>query len=214
MYFNTETLPMDDKSKRKNCSLEHLKDAVKKSASKAGVLKELGLKVAGGNYKTIDGLIKKYSLDTSHWTGQGHLKGKANKWAKIKFKVEELLTDNNTFQTFKLKQRLLKDGVIENKCYECGLTSWNNKSLNMHLDHINGKSDDHRLENLRMLCPNCHSQTETYCARNKKILFEINSEDIISIKNKTLSIKDACRKYKVSAKTLNNKLRESNVKDL
>ena len=152
----------------KDYTLEQFVEAVKTSYSKAGVLKQLKLDVSGGNYKTVDNLVKKFQLDTSHWTGQGHLKGKKNKWAKPSNKIEELLTTDNTFQTYKLKQRLLKERIIENKCIECGITEWNGKIINMHLDHINGINNDHRLENLRMLCPNCHSQTDTYCGKNKK----------------------------------------------
>jgi hypothetical protein len=152
----------------KDYTLDQFIEAVKNSQSKAGVLKSLNLIISGGNYKTVDNLVKKFNLDTSHWTGKGHLKGKSNKWVKKLYETKDLLTESNTFQTYKLKQRLLKEGFLENKCSECGITNWNNKNLNMHLDHINGKSDDHRLENIRMLCPNCHSQTETYCAKNKK----------------------------------------------
>lgn len=67
-----------------------------------------------------------------------------------------------------VKLRLLRAGFLQNECQECGLTEWRGKQLNMHIDHINGVRDDHRLENLRMLCPNCHSQTETYGGRNAK----------------------------------------------
>ena len=66
----------------------------------------------------------------------------------------------------KLSRRLKKEKIIENKCDECGITEWNGKPIVLHLDHINGKRTDHRLENLRLLCPNCHSQTDTYCGRN------------------------------------------------
>ncbi len=66
-----------------------------------------------------------------------------------------------------VKLRLLRSGVFENRCCICGLTEWRGTLLVMHLDHVNGVKDDHRLENLRMLCPNCHSQTDTYGARNK-----------------------------------------------
>ena len=71
------------------------------------------------------------------------------------------------YQTLKLKNRLLKDEIFKNVCDECGILEWNNKPLNMQLDHVNGDSSDHRLDNLRMLCPNCHAQTETYCGKNK-----------------------------------------------
>jgi hypothetical protein len=66
-----------------------------------------------------------------------------------------------------IKRRLLKAGLLKNRCDECGISEWRGKPLSVHVDHINGVRDDHRLENLRMLCPNCHSQTETYGARNK-----------------------------------------------
>jgi 5-methylcytosine-specific restriction endonuclease McrA len=67
-----------------------------------------------------------------------------------------------------IRKIIIKDNLIEYKCLECNIQTWNNKSLSLHLDHINGIGNDNRLENLRFLCPNCHSQTETYTGRNKK----------------------------------------------
>ena len=81
--------------------------------------------------------------------------------------VKEIIEGKHpSFQTFKLKQKLLQAKIMENECSICGITSWCNRALNCELDHINGNRTDHRLENLRMLCPNCHSQTSTY--RSKK----------------------------------------------
>lgn len=71
------------------------------------------------------------------------------------------------YQTLKLKKRLLVDGIKENKCEICGITEWNDKPIMMQLDHVDGDSHNHKLDNLRMTCPNCHSQTETYCGKNK-----------------------------------------------
>ena len=68
-----------------------------------------------------------------------------------------------------VKARLLRAGIIENRCDECGLNEWRGRALTIQIDHINGIGTDNRLENLRMLCPNCHSQTETFGTRNWKI---------------------------------------------
>ncbi len=80
--------------------------------------------------------------------------------------IESLLTGRRNRQHVKI--RLLRAGLLENQCSACGLRDWRGAPLSMHIDHINGVKDDHRLENLRMLCPNCHSQTETYGGRNAR----------------------------------------------
>jgi hypothetical protein len=67
-----------------------------------------------------------------------------------------------------LKGRLIRAGILENRCEECGLSEWRGRRLSVHIDHINGVKNDNRLENLRMLCPNCHSQTETYSGKNMR----------------------------------------------
>jgi hypothetical protein len=72
-----------------------------------------------------------------------------------------------TYQTLKLKKRLIKENILENKCSSCGINEWNKKELSLHLDHIDGNNHNHVLSNLRLLCPNCHSQTETWCGKNK-----------------------------------------------
>ncbi len=65
-----------------------------------------------------------------------------------------------------IKRRLIGAGILKNVCDECGLDQWRGKPLSIQIDHRNGIRNDHRLENLRMLCPNCHSQTDTFAGRN------------------------------------------------
>ena len=67
-----------------------------------------------------------------------------------------------------IKRRLLNAGIKENRCEECGLAEWRGRPLSMALHHINGDGSDNRLENLQMLCPNCHSQTENFAGRNRR----------------------------------------------
>lgn len=97
------------------------------------------------------------------------------KWSDKKIKrpynkipIEDILEGKHPeYQTFKLKKRLLKEGIKENICEECGIKDWNSKELEMQLEHIDGNPHNHLLNNLKMICPNCHSQTKTWCGKNK-----------------------------------------------
>ncbi|MEK6273109.1 MAG: hypothetical protein AABM42_10760 [Actinomycetota bacterium] len=80
--------------------------------------------------------------------------------------VEELFVAGRRRNRHHLKWRLLREGLKENRCEECGLTEWRGKPLNMALHHVNGDGHDNRLENIRFLCPNCHAQTPNYGGRN------------------------------------------------
>ena len=68
-----------------------------------------------------------------------------------------------------LKQRLVRLGLLDEACQECGITEWRGKPLSLCLHHLNGVSDDNRIENLSLLCPNCHSQTENFAGRNRRL---------------------------------------------
>lgn len=86
----------------------------------------------------------------------------------LKLLTEDILNGKYpNYQTNKLKIRLIEEGYKENRCEECNITKWNEKYLEMQLHHIDGNNKNHKLENLRILCPNCHSQTDNFCGKNK-----------------------------------------------
>ena len=87
---------------------------------------------------------------------------------KDKISTDEILQGLHPYyQTNKLRKRLIREGVFKNKCAICKITDWNKKPITFHLDHKNGINSENRKENLRLLCPNCHSQTDTWCGKNK-----------------------------------------------
>lgn len=89
-----------------------------------------------------------------------------------KVKLKDVLVENSSYSRVSLKRRLIQENIIEDKCSECSLSKvWNNKPINLQLDHINGIRNDNRIENLRLLCPNCHSQTHTFAGRNLPIKY-------------------------------------------
>lgn len=159
------------KTKRRKWTKEQMLDAIKNSYSIAQALARCDLLPNGGNYATFRKFVKETGVDTSHFLGQAHLRGKSHSWAK-KRPLSEILVESSSYtSTDSLKRRLLKEGLLNNTCSIKGcptvkMVEWMSKPLVCHLDHINGVSDDNRLENLRMLCPNCHSQTPTYAGRN------------------------------------------------
>ena len=92
-------------------------------------------------------------------------------YIKKMFILEDILNGKHPqYPTSKLSARLVKEGLKKYKCEECGINKYNGKHISLELDHINGNNNDHSLNNLRLLCPNCHSQTPTY--RSKKIKFK------------------------------------------
>ena len=146
---------------------EQLIKAVQENKSIAGVIKQLGLKPAGGNYQTVNNKIKELNLDISHFTGQGWNIGlKFN--PKPIIPIDEILVKDSNYQSYKLAKRLIKEGYKERKCECCNLTEWLGEPIKLELHHINGCHTDNRLENLQLLCPNCHSYTENWRGRGKK----------------------------------------------
>ena len=124
----------------------------------------MGLGTNGGSSTdTLKRRIVELNCDISHFGKKEKIQS-----PQARYSLDEILIENSTYANIsRLKERLVREGKLEYKCQNCGIKEWQSKPLSLHLDHINGKNNDHRIENLRFLCPNCHSQTETYAGRNK-----------------------------------------------
>ena len=142
-------------------------EAVKSSFSYAEVMKKIGLKPAGSNYDTVKRKISELDLDTSHMTGKVWNQGERYRPIKEARPLEEILVERSSYvSTYHLKERLLKEGVKEHRCECCGNTEWMGEPIALELHHVNGVKDDLRMENLQILCPNCHAFTDNYRGRN------------------------------------------------
>ena len=146
---------------KRHYSDSDVKKAVAENKSIAGVLRQLGLRPIGGNYKTIHHCIKKLNLDTSHFTGQGWNVG-------LVFRPKAALSDEVIFVkdsdygcSWRLRERYKRITGIDH-CENCGLTTWLDCPIPLEIHHINGINTDNRLENLQLLCPNCHAFTNNY----------------------------------------------------
>lgn len=147
-------------------SKEEYEEAVRNSFSIASVCRYLGIKPTGGNYRIIHKAIEEFELDTAHFTGQGWNVGlKFN--PKSVTELKDILVKDSFYQSFKLKNRLLKESLKERKCECCGLEKWQGVAIPLELHHANGDNRDNRIENLKLLCPNCHALTENYRGLNK-----------------------------------------------
>ena len=153
--------------KRIEYTKELLEEAVAASISTAGVLRYLGLREGGGTHAGINRRIKNYEIDTSHFRGMAHQRGRP---ARHRLYWSDVLTvapiGANRKKTRTLRRALLEHGR-PHECEMCGIgPEWLGSPLALHIDHVDGNPLDSRPENLRFLCPNCHTQTPTWAARN------------------------------------------------
>lgn len=151
--------------RRRRWSDEELEVAVQVSSSLAQVMVRLGLKPVGGNYRTVRGAIERAGLDTSHFGGQAWSKGTVRGPRRP---IDAYLSNQFPISSYRLKLRLLHDGVFESRCNKCGGTEWLGQLMPLELEHRDGNPDNNALGNLELLCPNCHAQTPTYRSRNRK----------------------------------------------
>lgn len=137
---------------------EVLEPIVKECYSYAEVVKRFGLQITGGSQSNIKKRIDEAGLDISHFTGQGWNTGDKSTKGTTKYPIEDYLSNKRVIQSHKLKLRLIREGLKENKCEKCGISEWQNEELPLELDHMNCNHEDNTLTNLQILCPNCHAQ--------------------------------------------------------
>ena len=138
---------------------DELERIVKESDFLSDVLKKFGKSNKGtGNYAVLKRVLLKLGIDFSHTIANRKIVYRKNVHKKL-VPLESVLTENSNYSRASLKKRLVSNGLVKNRCNECGIDpKWNKKELKFELDHKNGISNDNRLENLQLLCPNCHSQ--------------------------------------------------------
>lgn len=149
-----------------NITDEQYKTIVESSLSYSDICRKIGLRIQGSNINTIKRRIQKQNLSINHFNPYAKLIENPN---RKEIPLESILVENSTYSTSDLKKRLLKLGLLKEQCSKCLLGNiWNNEPIVLQLDHINGNHKDNRIENLRILCPNCHTQTKTHSGKRLK----------------------------------------------
>jgi transposase-like protein len=145
-------------------SEEELREVVGRSASLSEVLRHFGLRTAGGNFRQLRRWLQAWNISTDHFRLEWEMPPRARK------PLSEILVEHSTYGRGHLKRRLYEEGLKDRECELCGQGEmWRGSRMALILDHINGIADDNRLENLRIVCPNCAATFETHCGRQNRL---------------------------------------------
>jgi hypothetical protein len=165
---------------KKELSTKYTKDDILKAVLKAecmsDVMRNLNLLPQSGHFTNIKNRIKEYNIDTSHFLSAIEIRKQRTNGKSGNLFVQRplneiliILDKGKKLDNRNLKKRLINEGIFQNCCNNCGISDiWMGKKLSLEPDHINGINNDYRLVNLRLLCPNCHAISDTYCSKNRK----------------------------------------------
>jgi len=149
--------------RERSWTVEELREAVAESSNLTDVLRRLGLRPAGGNHANIRAWIQRLGFSTEHFVHRVVVPRSPPR------PLEEVLVAGSTYPRRSVKARLYREGLKQRSCEMCGQgEDWNGRHMALILDHVNGVADDHRLENLRIVCPNCAATLDTHCGGNKR----------------------------------------------
>ena len=142
-----------------------MRAAVSASRSFAEALRRLGLGPSGGNWRTLQRRCREWAIATDHFDPYASSRGRRGQ-----VPLEAVLVAGSTYSRWHLKRRLFEQGLKERRCELCGQGEvWHGRPMALIIDHINGTRDDHRLENLRIVCPNCAATLDTHCGRRNRL---------------------------------------------
>jgi transposase-like protein len=141
------------------------REAVAVSFSYAETLRRLGLRAAGGNAPLLRKWLERWRISTDHFDPCARSRGPR----RSRIALEAILIEHSTYPRAKLKRRIYDEGLKVRRCELCGQGElWRDRTMSLILDHINGVHDDNRLENLRIVCPNCAATLDTHCGRKNR----------------------------------------------
>jgi len=186
-------------------SKEELQNLLNTSNSIVEILKKLDFPAYSGNHVTLSSRIKEDGLDKTQFliNAKNHRK---NFCRRSKISHDDFFKLGKDTGSSTVRKRIIKNNLLDYKCLECGNTgTHNDKILTLQIDHINGISNDNRLENLRFLCPNCHSQTETYAGKRLK------KEKVYETEKEKLQRIEKTRKLKATKEELIELLQNNSV---
>jgi hypothetical protein len=171
-------------------SKEKLEELLKNCYSYRDACRKLGLSTTGNNNNTLKKYIKRFNIDISHFDpNKGKVEALKKYRSKTKRKLLDILVRDSTYSsTSGLKERLYKEGLKKKKCELCGQgEKWQGKKMSLILDHINGVNKDNRIENLRVVCPNCNATLSTHCGKlsNKERQKRLQEKADIKAENPT-----------------------------